>query len=340
MYASCCGCEISAWGATSGDGDAAKSRGAGDEFLAELLVRRGWSSGEVYDALGDWWSRTAGMEVPRRLGTAENARDAFLYLLAFSTLATWATALGSLGFSLIEYLLPDQVTSPYGSYHLRATVTWQMAAILVALPIYLFVMRLILRETGSHPERMESGVRKWLTYLALFLTAMAVVSDLVCFADYLLKGEITLRFVLKCVTVLAIAGSIFWYYLGFLRGRTSNGWFAALAVAGAAASFAGGLAAAGTPAAQRHLEADNRRVQDLQMIAAVVAGMRPAPHSLADIGAARPGVRLTDPETGRFYEFAVRSGKEYELCATFAAAENSGFWSHRSGRTCFPQRFP
>ena len=303
------------------------------------FLHRGWASNDVYESLGEWWSRTVGVEIPQRRGSAENARDAFLYLLAFSTLATWAAALGSLCFRLIEYLLPDPVTSRF-FYNFRGTVTWQMAAILVALPIYLWVMRMIVRETRSNPERIQSGVRKWLTYLALFLTALAVVSDLVCFVDYLLKGEITLRFVLKCLTVLAIAGSIFWYYLAFLRGP-SRGWlFSALALGAAAAAFAGGLAAAGTPGTQRHLEADTRRVQDLQTIAAVVAGMTPAPQSLADVAAVRPGIPLTDPETGRFYEFAVKSAKEYELCATFAAAEGSGFWSHGRGRTCFPQRFP
>jgi len=124
--------------------DAAKERGAGDEFLASLLTRRGWPAEDVYSALGEWWSGATGVAVPARRGSPENARDAFLYLLAFSTLATWASALGSLWFQLIEYWLPDAVTGRY-VYNFRSSVTWQMAALLVALPIYLMVMRLILR---------------------------------------------------------------------------------------------------------------------------------------------------------------------------------------------------
>ncbi len=321
--------------------DAAKERGAGDEFLASLLTRRGWPSADVYGALGDWWSRSTGVAVPARRGAAENARDAFLYLLAFSTLATWASALGSLWFHLIEYWLPDAVANPY-YYSFRSTVTWQMAAILVALPIYLFVMRQILRETRSNPERIESGVRKWLTYIALLVTAVAVVGDLVCFVDYFLKGELTLRFVLKCATVLAICGSIFWYYLGFLRGQTRSDLFAVLALAAAATGFCFGLAVTGTPAAQRHLEADNRRVQDLRAIAGTLGGMTSLPQSLAEVGATRPGLRVQDPETGRLYEYAVKSPKAFELCATFAAPDDrqnrpygSEFWGHAKGRACF-----
>ncbi len=321
--------------------DAAKERGAGDEFLASLLTRRGWPSADVYQALGDWWERTTGVAVPGRRGAAENARDAFLYLLAFSTLATWACALGSLWFRLIERWLPDVVMNPY-LYNFRSTVTWQMASILVALPIYLFVMRLILRETRANPERVESGVRKWLTYIALLLAATGVVGDLICFVDYFLTGEITVRFVLKCAIVLAICGGIFWYYLGFLRGQARSGWFAVVALAAASIAVCFGLALAGTPGVQRHVEADNRRVQDLRGIAGALSAVTPLPESLAAARAVRPGLRWTDPESGRAYEYALKSATQFELCATFAAADDprsrqygSEFWSHPQGRACF-----
>jgi hypothetical protein len=321
--------------------DAAKDRGAGDEFLANLLTRRGWPAGDVYAALGEWWERSTGVAVPARRSAAENARDAFLYLLAFSTLATWASALGSLWFRLIEYWLPDAVTAPY-VYNFRSTVTWQMACILVALPVYLFVMRIILRETRANPERIESGVRKWLTYIALLLTATGLVCDLVTFVDFLLRGEITVRFVLKCAVVLAICGSIFWYYLGFLRGRTPGALFAGLAVAGAAAGFLFGMSVAGTPGVQRHIEADFRRMQDLRALAGAINGLTPLPRSLAEAAASRPALRVTDPETRRPYEYTLKSEKTFEVCATFAAPDDlrarqygSEFWSHPKGRACF-----
>ena len=321
--------------------DAAKDHGAGDEFLLSLLTRRGWAARDVDNALADWWERATGVALPARRTSGENARDAFLYLLAFSTLATWASALGSLWFQLIERWLPDAVVNPY-TYNFRSMVTWQMASILVALPVYLFVMRMILRDTRANPERVESGVRKWLTYIALLLAAIGVVSALVCFTNYFLKGEITLRFALKCATVLAICGSIFWYYLGFLRGRVRSGVFAAAAVALAATACGFGFAATGTPGVQRHMEADNRRVQDLRTIASVLSGMTPLPRSLEEAGAARPGLRVTDPESGKPYEYTMKAPNEFELCATFAAADDfsgqsyaSGFWRHPKGRACF-----
>jgi hypothetical protein len=38
-----------------------------------------------------------------------------------------------------------------------------------------------------------------------------------------LRGDLTARFVLKALVVIAIAGSIFWYYLGFLKRGTADG---------------------------------------------------------------------------------------------------------------------
>ena len=49
----------------------------------------------------------------------------------------------------------------------------------VAFPIFLLVMRTILREAQNHPERLQSPVRKWLTYIALLLTAAAMICDLI-----------------------------------------------------------------------------------------------------------------------------------------------------------------
>jgi hypothetical protein len=227
-------------------------------------------------------------------------------------------------------------------YNFRSTVTWQIASILVALPIYLAVMRFILRDTAAHPERVESGVRKWLTYIALLFTASAVICDLVWFVDYFLTGELTIRFILKCATVVAICVPIFWYYLGFLRGRSSGTAFGAAAVGVATLAVGLGLLAAGTPHQQRRIEADNRRVQEIRTIAFALSARTPLPESLDELKLQNPGLHLNDPESHRSYEYSVKAPNRYELCAVFAgASENpeSGsygqFWKHPAGHACF-----
>src|SRR5262245_32757487 len=93
--------------------DASKGRGASDQFLEGLLTRRGWPAADIYNALGRHWERSTGLAIPERAGAAESARDAFLYLLSFSTLAGWTTAVGSMIFEFINHWFPDPVSRSY-----------------------------------------------------------------------------------------------------------------------------------------------------------------------------------------------------------------------------------
>jgi hypothetical protein len=67
------------------------------------------------------------------------------------------------------------------------------------------------------PARRASKVRRQLTYLTLFIAAAFIIGDLIALLDDLLGGELTLRFVLKVVTVAVIAAGLFLYYLRDLR---------------------------------------------------------------------------------------------------------------------------
>jgi hypothetical protein len=197
--------------------EAARAKGASDELLADLLERRGWPRKEIYRTFGSLYERLTGLEIPSRGARAtESARDAFLYLLSFGTLATWTIGLGSLFFTLINMHYADPVV-PQGYQNPNLEISGAMASLMVAFPVYLFAMRLLIRGVQAQPEKLESGVRKWLTYIALLIASATVISDLVTFLSYFLPGELTVRFVLKVLTVLAIAGGVFSYYLLWLE---------------------------------------------------------------------------------------------------------------------------
>jgi Domain of unknown function (DUF5671) len=197
--------------------DAAKAKGASDESLVTLLRGRGWPEDDVYRAIADHYENHSGVRVPeyKRSGSA---KDAFLYLLSFSMLATWTIGLGSVMFTLVDRWIRDPL-SPANSYYSGGyyQIADSLACILVAFPLYLLTTRYILREVRLHPEKLESPVRKWLTYIALLIAAGVVVGDLITFLTYFLRGELTGRFVAKTSVVLAIAGGVFWYYLGSLQ---------------------------------------------------------------------------------------------------------------------------
>ncbi|MBV8816842.1 MAG: hypothetical protein JO022_00720 [Acidobacteriaceae bacterium] len=335
---------------------ASKSKGVSDDFLAALLMRRGWPREDVFDAIGSYWESVTGVMIPERAGRGESARDGFLYLLAFITLSVWSSQLGSMLFQFIDHWFPDPVVVPWRD--VRLSVTWQMASIAVAFPIFAVVMRIILREAAHSPERLQSGVRRWLTYIALLLTASGVLCDLIAFLDRFLQGGLTTRFVLKVLTVLVICGAIFVYYLGSLRwGRSDDELrqakkrsliFGAGSLAVVVIAFCTGLTIAGTPSVQRLVEADRRRVDDLRQLAAGMYGrhqrsLNPQTQALPPRLSDAVGVdatRRVDPASGRPYEYIPLEGTRYQLCAAFAVTNADEvpapiFWRHEAGRTCF-----
>src|SRR5262249_46331918 len=134
-------------------------------------------------------------------------------------------------------------------------------------------------EVRSDPEKLDSPVRKWLTYLALVLAAGVMVGDLITALTYLLRGEITSRFIAKASVVLVLSAGVFFYYFGGLRktepAEAGGPWsrdalMAAVSAIGVAAMLILGFWHIGPPKAQRTLRADERRVQDLWRLASQI----------------------------------------------------------------------
>src|SRR5688572_2469721 len=100
------------------------ARGASDRLLTDLLKTGGWSDKEIFAAFREYYEQTTGIPVPVRRVAGESARDAFLYLIAFATLATWTINLGSLLFGLIDRWFPDPVTSRVGRSEERRVGKW------------------------------------------------------------------------------------------------------------------------------------------------------------------------------------------------------------------------
>ncbi len=192
---------------------AAKQHGVNDEFIVSLLGDRGWSERRVYAALSAYYADVLGMPVPARSGQVENARDAFYYLLNFITLGFWTVALGQVFYILIARAFPDATQRQYYAESLRDQISWQVAVVVISFPVFVFVHTLIRRELSSRPDLYDSGVRRWLTYLALVIAAIVVLADGVWFISALLRGELTVRFVLDSLVLLVLGGGVFLYYL-------------------------------------------------------------------------------------------------------------------------------
>lgn len=194
----------------------ALSAGASKPQVEAALVAAGWPAAQVRASLGAWADVDFPTPVPRPRPYL-SAREAFLYLVLFSTLYVSAWQLGSLLFALVEHALPDPADAQYRLQWLGRSMRWAIASLLVAFPVFAFVAHRLGREIASNPAKRLSAVRRWLTYVTLFIAAVVLVGDVTTLVYNLLSGELSLRFVLKVLVVGAIAGTIFGYYLTDLR---------------------------------------------------------------------------------------------------------------------------
>ncbi|RPE79967.1 DUF5671 domain-containing protein [Vulcaniibacterium tengchongense] len=194
----------------------ALARGAPKPAIEAALAAAGWPPEQVRSALGAYADVDFPVPVPKPRPYL-SAREAFLYLLLFATLYIAAWHLGSLLFDLIERALPDPADPPYAGAGLAHSIRWSTASVIIAFPVFLFVARHLGRELARNPVKRLSPVRRWLTYLTLFLAAGVLIGDMITLVYNLLGGELTLRFALKVLVAGAIAGTVFGYYLADLR---------------------------------------------------------------------------------------------------------------------------
>ena len=344
----------------------ALSRGQSRDSIREQLDRAGWRSDEIDAALAAWAESEFPVPVPRRR-TQLSAREAFLYLVMFVTLYVTAFNVGAILFQLIERWLPDAALARgyagFDRFNARA-VRDSIAGLLIAFPVLLFLSAFIGRMQQRDAEKRSSGVRKWLTYITLFVTALVILGDLTYLVSRLLSGDTPPRFLARTLVVFLIAGYVFGHYLAGLRQeeedrpgtlRRPDRLMPRLASVAVVAVMAVALFVAGSPRKARVEEIDRHRVRDLQAISQSVESYydehRALPVTLDTLFLA-PGATLEsarDPVTKQLYVYHVTDAKTYELCATFDrpdADEDSNarmttpdrplrFWQHESGEKCY-----
>lgn len=202
----------------------ALGRGAPRADIEAVLRRAGWDAAQVAAALDSFATEPFVVPVPRPR-VSLSARDAFLYLVLFSTLYMSAVNFGQLVFDLINRAFPDPVQDVYGSYASGDGLRWAIASLIVSFPVFLFMHRVTSREVARDPRKRESAVRRWLTYLTLFIAASVLIGDVIVLVYNALGGDMTMRFALKVLTAGLIAGLIFGHYLRDLRAgeKAANG---------------------------------------------------------------------------------------------------------------------
>lgn len=296
-------------------------------------------------------------------------RDVFLYLLSVITLIASAISFGVLVFQYINIYFPDIINDYYSSASMYfAPIRQALATLIVIFPVYFFVSRFLTKDIDENPEKRELKTRKWLLYFTVFVAALVIIGDLVTLINTYLNGDLTSQFILKILTILFIAGSVFSYYFSELRelrtkGKNGLDWiniykWVVVAVVLLAIGF--GFYIAGSPQNQRTVRFDETRVGDLSSLQGQIINYwqkkNTLPQNLDQVANDILGIVIPkDPKTGSSYEYRTLGNLKFELCAIFETSSSvqntdvpqavpriylylggkTQIWQHNAERTCF-----
>ena len=272
-------------------------------------------------------------------------KDFFLQLGIVAALYVSVISLIHLLFQTINYAFPDELAY-YGDPY-SGGIRVAIASLIIIFPLYLALSRYMEKLFRIAPEKRELGVRRWLVYFTLFVAGIAVIVDLVALINAFLGGELSMRFALKTLAVLVVAGGVFGYYLSDVRRTAAadgmpsqNKLFGVSAIIVVLASMVWGFAIMGSPMTAREKRFDAQRVSDLQNIQWQIVShwqsKEALPPSLAALEDSISGYRApNDPESSEAYEYEkVSEELSFNLCATFNRS-TIGEKEHLTGRGGF-----
>ncbi|MDP3661625.1 MAG: DUF5671 domain-containing protein [bacterium] len=299
-------------------------------------------------------------------------KDFFLYVGALLTLYVSAGSLLGLLFATIDRVFRDQLSYYYDPY--SGGIRFALASLIVIFPISLILFSIVKKGIAREPIKLALPLRRWALWITIFITGAALAGDLIAVLSGFLGGELTMRFVLKALAVLAVSAAVFWYAVLEIRLTPERPvslrkGFIIGSLVGVLAAIVWGFLVMGSPFTVRKLRIDERRVSDLQSIQWQVVNYWQQksrfPKTLSELADPLSGYTVpTDPETAQPYEFTLGARYAFTLCANFTLQSNAqtnsmtkpypmpmsegGFadnWEHSAGRACFdrlldPERYP
>jgi hypothetical protein len=297
-------------------------------------------------------------------------KDVFMHLLAFGALYVSIVSFITLLFQYINFIFPDQLNFYYKG--ILRQIRWSTSALIVVFPIFVLLSWLLEKDFLKNAGKRKLKFRKWLIYFTLFLSAVTITVDLIMLVYNFYSGELTVRFLLKVLTIFTVAAGVFGYYYWDLKKefirRPVNRKLKLITLAVSftvLGSVISGFFIVGTPSVQRQRKFDEQRINDLQILQNRILNYwiqkGKLPISLDDLKDSISGfMPPKDPESLIPYEYNVLKPLSFELCAVFkTATRNYGQtekiavkaveptpyfnrknsyqqnWNHAKGRVCF-----
>lgn len=276
-------------------------------------------------------------------------------------------------FTGINLKFPDTSFYPLYLPYSNGAISTAISALVVIFPLMIAIEWWIRRSKtrGVH----ETLAHKGYIWAGLVVTTLIIVVTAITTLNKYLTGELSIRFVLKAVSLGLIAALLCGFRVaGILKPKMKHVFTVAYVVAGVviAATVVWGFILIGSPATARSHRLDEQRVSNLWSIQQRVFeywnthNELPAPLGSLEVHGKLP----VDPVTNAPYKYEIAEVKQpapggivhYRLCATFdlpseefgpaGSVLNPGpnpgsddVWKHGKGDTCFersidPKDFP
>ena len=294
--------------------------------------------------------------------TKTSAKDFFLHLGMMVALYATGISFLNLLFRIINKAFPEVTRNIY-AWGGGSEISLPVATLIVAFPLFIVLSYFVYKIYTQDPAKKELSIRKWLTYITLFVAGIILAGDLVMVLYKFLDGQdLTAAFLLKALVVLLVAGCVFGFYIQDIRDRVSSHnrkvWTIITGVV-ILVSIILGFSVLGSPQTQRLIRYDNQKITDLQNIQWQVISywqMNGAlPANLKELEKTQQFIAPTDTDLKKDYEYRGTDLMTFELCAKFnkenmtnqnqfqAAPviygkgdiiQNSN-WNHKAGRQCF-----
>jgi hypothetical protein len=292
------------------------------------------------------------------------ARNFAIQLGSLISLYTSLSAVIMVVFGVITIVYPNPTNMSWENVGAQEAIRFGIAMLIVFFPTYIvltrFVNKIRREETGTYLV-----LTKWLVYLSLLVGGGILLGDFVATILTYLNGDITLRFILKALTLAFVIGTAFYYYIQDARmfwntHEKQSIQYAAGAGVIVLCVLVLGFMHSDTPSKVRDIKIDEQEVSDLSDMQYRIEDSYRVNKSLPkDVASLYIGIAAPTAPAGREpYTYTATGNLTYTLCATFAYpsqdSANSGRivapvaapdskplinpynnWDHGAGKVCF-----
>lgn len=291
------------------------------------------------------------------------AKHMFYYLLSLVTLGFTSIGVGKILFQIINATFLE-TTFSYESAFSPWELQFGISSVIVTAPIFFFLGLRIQKDLAAKLLNQDSAIRKWLTYLILFISSLVIIGVLIELLNNFFQGELTVKFILKALSVLLLSSAIFSFYLFDIRREKfvldpvvkRYAWGFVIVTL---ATLISGFFFLESPSKIRTQREDQERLSRLQSMHYEIQEFSrregTLPKDLDFLKDRFLPEQMQDPVTKEALEYRIVSKTEYELCTTFALSNkdskdvHQGYyyprppyapyeinWWHEAGRHCFP----